>query len=287
MCLYMGMVPELAIAMLACARHRRPAQRCLRGLQRRGDARSQQRRASEGADHRRRRLAARQHRAAEAERGRSADRSPTIEHVGRLKSAGESPAQMKSGRDHWWHELMADAPHWCEPEKLDSEDIPVHPLHQRHHRQTERHRAHDRRIPDRRSSDNEVGVRPEGRRYLLVHGGHRLGHRAHATSFTVRWLTAPPRSCTKGRRTVRTRIGSGASSKNIGVTIFYTAPTAIRAFMKWGTSVPASTTCQPASARHRRRADQSRSLDVVSQDTSAADDARSWTRGGRPRPAPS
>ena len=30
---------------------------------------------------------------------------------------------MKSGRDQWWHELMADAPLWCEPEQVDSEDI--------------------------------------------------------------------------------------------------------------------------------------------------------------------
>ena len=30
---------------------------------------------------------------------------------------------MKEGRDHWWHDLMADAPLWCEPEPMDSEDI--------------------------------------------------------------------------------------------------------------------------------------------------------------------
>ena len=49
-----------------------------------------------------------------------------------------------------------------------------------------------------------------------------------------------------------------------GVTIFYTAPTAIRAFMKWGTDWPAKRNLeQPASARIGRRADQSRSVDVV------------------------
>ena len=41
-----------------------------------------------------------------------------------LKRIGdEAGAQMKAGRDHWWHELMADAPLSCEPEKMDSEDI--------------------------------------------------------------------------------------------------------------------------------------------------------------------
>ena len=38
----------------------------------------------------------------------------------------------------------------------------------------------------------------------------------------------------KARRIVRSRTVSGGSSRNIGVTILYTAPTAIRAFMKWG-----------------------------------------------------
>jgi len=29
---------------------------------------------------------------------------------------------MESGRDHWWHDLMAEAPDECEPEQMDSED---------------------------------------------------------------------------------------------------------------------------------------------------------------------
>ncbi len=48
------------------------------------------------------------------------------------------------------------------------------------------------------------------------------------------------------------------------VNIFYTAPTAIRAFIKWGDEWPnEARSVEPAPARHRRRADQSRSLDVV------------------------
>jgi hypothetical protein len=50
------------------------------------------------------------------------------------------------------------------------------------------------------------------------------------------------------------------------VTVFYTAPTAIRAFMKWGDEwLKKHDLEQPAPPWHRRRADQSRSLDVVSQ----------------------
>ena len=71
-----------------------------------------------------------------------------------------------------------------------------------------------------------------------------------------------------------------------GVTIFYTAPTAIRAFMRWGTEWPAE--ARPvvaAAARIGRRADQSRSVDLVSPASSAASAVRSSTPGGRPRPA--
>jgi acetyl-CoA synthetase len=50
-----------------------------------------------------------------------------------------------------------------------------------------------------------------------------------------------------------------------GVTVFYTAPTAIRAFMKWERSGRSSTISPRCAARLRRRADQSRGLDLVLQ----------------------
>ncbi len=72
------------------------------------------------------------------------------------------------------------------------------------------------------------------------------------------------------------------------VTILYTAPTAIRTFMKWGDEYPQATRpVVAAAARDRRRADQPRGVGLVLASTSAASAARSSTRGGRPRPAPS
>ena len=59
------------------------------------------------------------------------------------------------------------------------------------------------------------------------------------TSSTGRWPTAPPRSCTRAPRTPRTRAASGRSSRSTASSIFYTAPTAIRTFMKWGDEIPA------------------------------------------------
>ena len=53
----------------------------------------------------------------------------------------------------------------------------VHPLYLGHHREAEGHRAHHRRLPHPGGRDHEVRVRPEGRRRLLVHRRHRLGHR--------------------------------------------------------------------------------------------------------------
>ena len=67
-----------------------------------------------------------------------------------------------------------------------------------------------------------------------------------------------------------------------GVTIFYTAPTAIRAFMRWGAEFPGQRDLSSLrAARFGGRADQSRSLGLVPQASSAPNAARSSTRGGR------
>ena len=71
-----------------------------------------------------------------------------------------------------------------------------------------------------------------------------------------------------------------------GVTIFYTAPTAIRAFMKWGDEWPAQARPVHRCACWDRWA--SRSIPKRGSGTtasSAANAARWWTRGGRPKPA--
>ena len=70
-----------------------------------------------------------------------------------------------------------------------------------------------------------------------------------------------------------------------GVTVFYTAPTAIRAFMRWGTEWPASTICRRCGCSDRSA---SRSIPKRGSGTtssSAASAARSSTPGGRRKPA--
>ena len=72
-----------------------------------------------------------------------------------------------------------------------------------------------------------------------------------------------------------------------GVTILYTAPTAIRTFMKWARSGRRGVTCRrcACSAPSASRSTPRRGSGTTS--TSAAAAARSSTPGGRPRPAPS
>jgi acetyl-CoA synthetase len=164
--------------------------------------------------------------------------SPSVKHcvvVMRRPGAGgdEAFAQFTEGRDHWWHRLMADAPRWCEPEPMDAEDE-LFILY----------------------TSGTTG-KPKG----IVHttGGY-LTAVASSTKqvFDLReedvfWCTADVGWVTGHSYLVYGPLANGATCvvyegapdwpdkdrfwdicERHGVTIFYTAPTAIRAFMKWG-----------------------------------------------------
>ena len=167
--------------------------------------------------------------------------TPSIEHVVVVQRAARSRpfrSTCKEGRDHWYHELMQDAPLECEPEPMDAEDMLYILYTSGTTGKAQGHRAHHRRLSHRRLRDDEVGVRSQGRRRLLVHGRHRLGHRHSyvvygplANGATVVMYEGAPDWPKKDR--------FWEIVERYGVTIFYTAPTAIRAFMKWGTEWPA------------------------------------------------
>jgi acetyl-CoA synthetase len=166
--------------------------------------------------------------------------TPSIEHVVIVKRLHGDTVQVhvKEGRDHWYHRLMQDAPYDCEPEVMDAEDM-LYILY----------------------TSGTTG-KPKG----IVHttGGYLTG--VYATTKwvfdlkdeDVYWCTADIGWVTGHSYVVYGPLANGATVvmyegapdwpqkdrlweivERYGVTIFYTAPTAIRAFMKWGTDWPA------------------------------------------------
>ena len=92
------------------------------------------------------------------------------------------------------------------------------------------------------------------------------GSPATATSSTDRWPTARRSLMYEGAPDWPQKDRFWSLIEQHGVTVFYTAPTAIRAFMRWGTEWPAEArSVVAAPARIGRRADQSRGVDLVSQ----------------------
>jgi acetyl-CoA synthetase len=169
--------------------------------------------------------------------------TPSIEHcvVVQRRPGGqgdESYAGMTEGRDHWWHQLLDDASSECPPEPMDAEDL-LFILY----------------------TSGTTG-KPKG----IVHttGGY-LVQVAATTKYVfdlkpadVFWCTADVGWVTGHSYVVYGPLANGATVfmyegapdwperdrfwalvESYGVTVLYTAPTAIRAFMKWGTEHPA------------------------------------------------
>ena len=236
--IYLPMIPEAVVAMLACARIGAPHSVVFGGFSaqsladRINDAEAKVLITADGG-YRRGEVFPLKAAADEA-----LYQTTTIEHVVVVQRGG-NPVTMTPGRDHWYHALMSTADPLCPAEPHDAEDL-LFLLY----------------------TSGTTG-KPKGIMHTM--GGY-LTHVAYTHKYVfdlhpdtdVYWCTADVGWVTGHSYIVYGPLANGATQvmyegvpnhpgndrfweiiAKYGVTKFYTAPTAIRTFMKWGAEEPA------------------------------------------------
>jgi acetyl-CoA synthetase len=237
--LYMGMVPELAIAMLACAKIGAAHSVVFGGFsaealrERINDAKAKVLITADGA-WRRGTIVPLKASVDDALTG-----TPTIEKVVVLERVGKNaPISMKPGRDVWWHEVTAGASDECAAEPMDAEDMlfilytsgttgkPKGVVHTTAGYLVEVSTTH-RYVFDIKEDDVYWCTADIG--WVTGHSYIVYGPLANGTTTVM--YEGTPDFPDRGR--------FWELIDKYGVNIFYTAPTAIRTFMRWGKEIPA------------------------------------------------
>jgi acetyl-CoA synthetase len=236
--IYLPMIPELPIALLACARIGAPHSVVFGGFSpdaladRINDAEAKVLITADGGWRRGAAVPLK------ANSDVAVAQTPSIEHVVVVRRT-DSDVHMEEGRDHWYHDLVAKADPVCPPEPVDSEHL-LYLLY-----------------------TSGTTAKPKG--IMHTTGGyltqvaftHKYVFDLHPDT-DVYWCSADIGWVTGHSYIVYGPLCNGATSvmyegtpdhpgrdrwweiaAKYGVTILYTAPTAIRTFMKWGTDEPA------------------------------------------------
>jgi len=252
--IYLPLIPEAAISMLACARIGAIHSVVFGGFspeslrERINDAQAKLLITADGGFRRGAIIPLKQNSDAALEGTKSIESVIVVKRslcsgarsTGDARGGGDdnTATSMKAGRDYWWHDLMRDAPMKCEPTAVGAEDV-LFILY----------------------TSGTTG-KPKG----IVHtsGGYLTGVAATTKMVfdlkedDVFWCTADVGWVTGHSYLVYGPLANGATCvmyegapdspakdrfwdicERRGVTILYTAPTAIRAFMKWGDEHPA------------------------------------------------
>jgi acetyl-CoA synthetase len=235
--IYLGMVPELPIAMLACARIGAPHSVVFGGFSaeslrdRINDAEAKVLITADGAWRRGTIVPLKDN--ADA----AVAKCPSIEHVITVRRCGNEHA-FTEGRDHWYHELVADQSTECPPEPMDAEDF-LYLLY------------------TSGTTGKPKGIAHTTGGYMTqVAATHRLIFDIHDDD--VYWCAADCGWVTGHSYIVYGPLANHTTGvlyegapdwpdkdrwwsiiEKYRVNILYTAPTAIRSFMRWGTELPA------------------------------------------------
>lgn len=236
--IYMPMIPEAAIAMLACARIGAPHTVVFGGFSaealrdRLVDGKAKAVITADGGWRKDTIVPLKE----QVDKALANNQVPTVTSVLVVERTKQGIA-MEAGRDHWWHDLKQGISAHCPPEPMDSEDI-LFVLY----------------------TSGSTG-KPKG----VVHTTAGYNLYTHMTTkwifdlkdTDVYWCTADVGWITGHSYIVYGPLSNGATTlmyegaprasnpgcmweviEKHGVTIFYTAPTAIRAFMKMGEHLP-------------------------------------------------